>query len=44
MDEINKLLETGFIRPCGDTDLASNIVSVEKKDSSKLSEFIDFQI
>jgi hypothetical protein len=43
-DEINKLPETGFIKPCGDTDWASNIVPVEKKDSSKLRKFIDFQI
>jgi hypothetical protein len=33
-DKIHKLLEANFIRPCRYADLVSNIVSVEKKDSS----------
>ena len=32
-EEINRLLEAGFIRPCRYDEWVSNIVPVEKKDS-----------
>jgi hypothetical protein len=35
-DEINRLLEAKFIRPCRYADWVSNIVPVEKKDSGKI--------
>lgn len=40
-DEINRLLEAGFIRPCRYADWVSNIVLVEK-DSNELRVHIDF--
>ena len=40
-DEINRLLEANFIRPCRYTDWVSNIVQVEK-DSGKIRVCIDF--
>jgi hypothetical protein len=41
-DEIHRLLEANFIRPCRYAEWVSNIVSVEKKESSKLRVCIDF--
>jgi hypothetical protein len=35
-DEIHRLLEANFIRPCRFVEWVSNIVSVEKNESSKL--------
>jgi hypothetical protein len=35
-DEIHRLLETKFIRPCRYVDWVSNIVPVKKKDCDKL--------
>ena len=42
-DEINRLLEAGFIKPCRYVAWISNIVPVEKKDSGKIRVFIDFR-
>jgi hypothetical protein len=36
-DEIHRILETNFIRPCRYAEWVYNIVLVEKKGSSKLS-------
>ena len=41
-DEIHRLLETNFIRPCRYAEWVSNIVPVEKKESGKLRVCIDF--
>jgi hypothetical protein len=41
-DEIHRLLETNFIRPCRYTECVSNIVLVEKE-SGKLRVCIDFR-
>jgi hypothetical protein len=43
-DEIHRLLEANFIRPCRYAEWVSNIVSVEKKESGKLRVCIDFAI
>ena len=42
-EEINRLLEAGFIRPCRYAEWISNIVPVEKKDSGKIRVCIDFR-
>jgi len=42
-DEINCLLDAGFIRSCCYADWISNIVPVEKKDSGKIRVCIDFR-
>jgi hypothetical protein len=42
-DEIHRLLEDDFIRPCRYAEWVSNIVSVEKKESGKLRVCIDFR-
>jgi hypothetical protein len=41
-DKIHRLLEANYIRPCKYANWVSNIVLVEKKDSSKLRVCIDF--
>jgi hypothetical protein len=41
-DEIHRLLEADFIRPCRYVEWVSNIVPVEKKESGKLRVCIDF--
>jgi hypothetical protein len=41
-DEIHRLLEANFIRPCRNAEWVSNIVPVEKKESGKLRVCIDF--
>jgi hypothetical protein len=41
-DEIHRLLEANFIRPCRYAKWVSNIVPVEKKESGKLRVCIDF--
>jgi hypothetical protein len=41
-DEIHRLLEANFIRPCRYAEWVSNIVPVEKKESGKLRICIDF--
>jgi hypothetical protein len=42
-DEIHRLLEANFIRPCRYVEWVSNIVPVEKKESGKLTICIDFR-
>ena len=42
-EEINRLLDAGFIRSCRYTEWISNIVPVEKKDSGKIRVCIDFR-
>ena len=42
-EEINHLLDAGFIRSCRYAEWISNIVPVEKKDSSKIRVCIDFR-
>ena len=42
-EEINRLLDAGFIRSCRYADWISNIVPVEKKDSGKIRVCIDFR-
>ena len=41
-EEINRLLEAGFIRSCRYAEWISNTVPVEKKDSGKIRVCIDF--
>jgi hypothetical protein len=42
-EEINQLLQAGFIQPCKYVDWASNIVPIEKKDSRKIRVYTDFR-
>ena len=42
-EEINRLLNDGFIRSCRYAKWISNIVPVEKKDSGKIRVCIDFR-
>ena len=42
-EEINRLLDAGFIRSCRYAYWISNIMPVEKKDSSKIWVCIDFR-
>src|SRR6185436_16831821 len=42
-EEINRLLEAGFIRSCRYAEWISNIVPVEKKDLGKIRVCIDFR-
>jgi hypothetical protein len=42
-EEINRLLQAGFIQPCRHTEWVSNIMPVEKKDSRKIRVCIDFR-
>jgi hypothetical protein len=42
-EEINCLLDAGFIRSCRYADWISNIVPIEKKDSGKIRVCIDFR-
>ena len=42
-EEINRLLDAGFIWSCRYADWISNIVPVEKKDSGKIRVCIDFK-
>ena len=42
-EEINRLLDVGFIRSCRYSDWISNIVSVENKDSCKIRVCTDFE-
>jgi hypothetical protein len=41
-EEVNRLLEANFIRPCRYADWISNTVLVEKKGTGKICVFIDF--
>jgi hypothetical protein len=42
-EEINQLLQAGFIQPCRYAEWVSNIVPVTKKDSEKIRVCIDFR-
>jgi hypothetical protein len=42
-EEINQLLDAGFIQSCRYADWISNIMPVEKKGSGKLRVCIDFR-
>jgi hypothetical protein len=42
-EEINRLLQAGFIQPCRYVTWVSNIVPIEKKDSGKFRVCIDFR-
>jgi hypothetical protein len=42
MEEVDRLLQAGFIRPCRYVELVSNIVPVEKKNTRKIKICIDF--
>jgi len=42
-EEINRLLQAEFIRPCRYAEWVSNIVPVEKKDTGKIRVCIDFR-
>jgi hypothetical protein len=42
-EEVNRLLDAKFIRPCRYADWISNIVPVEKKEQKKLRVCIDFR-
>ena len=42
-EEINRLLQAGFIQPCRYAEWVSNIVPVEKKDFGKIRVCIDFR-
>ena len=42
-EEINRLLDAGFIRSCRYADCISNIVPVEKNDSDKICVCINFR-
>ena len=42
-EEINRLLEAGFIRSCRYAEWISNIVPIENKDSGKIRVCIDFK-
>jgi hypothetical protein len=42
-EEINRLLQAGFIQPCRYAEWVSNIVPIEKKDSGKIRVCFDFR-
>jgi hypothetical protein len=42
-EEVDRLLQAGFIRPCRYTDWVSNIVPVEKKNTEKIRICVDFR-
>jgi predicted nucleotidyltransferase len=42
-EEINRLLQVGFIQPCRYAEWVSNIVPIEKKDSGKIRVCFDFR-
>jgi hypothetical protein len=42
-EEINRLLQVGFIQPCRYAEWVSNIMPIEKKDSGKIRVCIDFR-
>jgi hypothetical protein len=41
-EEVERLLDAGFIRPCRYTEWVSNIVPIEKKNTDKIQVCIDF--
>jgi hypothetical protein len=42
-EEVDRLLQAGFIHPCGYADWVSNIVPVEKKSMRKIRICVDFR-
>jgi hypothetical protein len=42
-EEVDRLLQAGFIQPCRYADWVSNIVSVEKKNTGKIRICVDFR-
>jgi hypothetical protein len=42
-EEVDRLLQAGFIRPCRYTDWVSNIVPVKKKNTEKIRICVDFR-
>jgi hypothetical protein len=43
-EEVERLLDVGFIRPCRYTEWVSSIVPIEKKNTDKIRVCIDFHI
>jgi hypothetical protein len=42
-EEVDRLLQAGFIQPCHYADWVSNIVSVEKKNTENIRICVDFR-
>jgi hypothetical protein len=42
-EEVDRLLQAGFIQPCRCADWVSNIVPVEKKNTGKIQICVDFR-
>jgi hypothetical protein len=42
-EEVDRLLQAGFIRPCRYTDWVSNIAPMEKKNTGKIRICVDFR-
>jgi hypothetical protein len=42
-EEVDRLLQAGFIQPCRSADWVSIIVSVEKKNTGKIQIYVDFR-
>jgi hypothetical protein len=42
-EEVDRLLQAGFIQPCRYADWVSNIVPVEKKNTGKIQICVDFR-
>jgi hypothetical protein len=42
-EEVDPLLQAGFIQPCRYADWVSNIVPVEKKNTGKIRIYLDFR-
>jgi hypothetical protein len=42
-EEVDRLLQVGFIQPCRDADWVSNIVPLEKKNTRKIQICVDFR-
>jgi hypothetical protein len=42
-EEVDQLLQAGFIQPCRYADWVSNIVPVEKKNTGKIRIYLDFR-
>jgi hypothetical protein len=42
-EEVDRLLQAGFIQPCRYADWVSNIIPVEKKNTGKIRICVDFR-
>jgi hypothetical protein len=42
-EEVDRLLQVGFIQPCRYADWVTNIISVEKKNTGKIRICVDFR-